>query len=152
MQPFVTLADLEARYPAELIKLAADENTGVRDDVRIEAAIGDASVQIRSILRARYSVDELERLDAESRATLKIDAIDIALFRIALSFARSTDRLEENNREAVKRLQAIAAGKAALSFASAPGEDETADPDASPNEVLIDAPQRQFTRCNTRGL
>ncbi|EAU40162.1 hypothetical protein FP2506_11417 [Fulvimarina pelagi HTCC2506] len=152
MQPFVTLADLEARHPAELITLAADETTGLRDDERIEAAIGDASAQIRAILRARYSVDELSRLDADSRDTLRIDAIDIVLYRVAISFARSSDRIEKRHDEAVKRLQAIAAGKASLSFASEPGGEDAADPNRSANEVLMDAPSRVFDRRTTRDL
>lgn len=152
MTPLVTLADLEARHPAELITLAADETTGVRADGRIEAAIGDAGAEIRAILKARYSADELSRLDADSRETLKIYAIDIALYRIALSFSRSNERIEERYKAAIKRLEAIASGKAALTFAAAPGGEAPADPDASAGEVLIAAPERRFTRDRMRGL
>tara|TARA_R110002020_G_scaffold15555_35_gene55432 strand:- start:10042 stop:10500 length:459 start_codon:yes stop_codon:yes gene_type:complete len=150
--PFVTLAELHARHPAELITLAADEQTGVRDDARIEAAIADAGAEIRSILKARYSADELGRIDADSRETLRIYAIDISLYRIAISFSRSNERIEERYKTAIKRLEAIAAGKAALTFSGSEGGDETADEAASPNEVLIEAPERMFTRERTRGL
>ncbi|MGX1100250.1 gp436 family protein [Amorphus sp. MBR-141] len=152
MIPFVTLADLDARHPAELITLAADEQTGVRDDVRIELAIADAGAEIRAILKARYSADELGRIDGDSRETLKIYAIDIALYRVALSFSRSNERIEERYKSAIKRLEAIAAGKAALTFSGSEGSDETANEAASPNEVLIDAPERIFTRDRTWGF
>lgn len=152
MTPFVTLADLDARHPAELITLAADEQTGVRDDVRIELAIADAGSEIRAILKARYSADELGRIDGDSRGTLKIYAIDIALYRIAISFSRSNERIEERYKTAIKRLEAIAAGKAALTFSGSESSDETANETASPNEVLIDVPERMFTRDRTRWL
>lgn len=152
MTLFVTIAELEARHPSELITLAADEETGIRDDGRITAATADAGAEIRAILKARYSADELDRIDADSRETLRIYAIDIALYRIALSFSRSNERIEERYKTAIKRLEAIAAGKAALTFAGSEGGDETADEAASPNEVMIEAPERMFTRHRTRGL
>ncbi|RLQ88911.1 phage protein Gp36 family protein [Notoacmeibacter ruber] len=150
MTALVTLADLEERHPAELLTLAADETTGFRDDDRIDAAIADATAQIRGMLKARYSVADLNRLDEESRSTLRIDAIDITLYRVALSFARSSERIEERYKAAIKRLEAIVTGKAALSFAGDDGE--TRDADASPADIRIDAPERRFTRRTMNGL
>ena len=59
MTAYATIGDLEARYPHELTLLAADEQTGLRDDVRIGHALTDASIEIRAILNARYSPADL---------------------------------------------------------------------------------------------
>lgn len=145
--PFAILSDLEARFPGELIVLAANESTGLRDDVRIENALSDASSEMRGILKGRYSAAELERLDADSLAMLRVYAMDIALYRVARSFSRSSERLESGYGDAIKRLQQIADGKAGLSFDGG-GDDDPSAPSsaASPNEVLIDAPaERMFS-------
>ena len=150
---FATLEDIEARYPAELITLAADENTGVRDDQRVTRAIEDAAVEILAILRARYGNEELGRLDADSSATLKLYSIDIALYRIALAFSRSNERIKERYDTAIKRLEAIASGKGGLSFTGgSSGDGNAVEPAPSPNEVIIDAPERMFTRNTMRGM
>ena len=147
MTTFAVLADLEKRYPGELIVLAANEQTGERDDVRIEEQLADASAEMRGILKGRYSAAELERLDADSRAMLRVLAMDITLYRVALSFARSSERLQLGYDNAIRRLTQIATGKAGLSFEDGGGDDPTSPASsASPNEVLIDAPaDRMFS-------
>ena len=150
---FASLADIEERHPAELITLAADEQTGLRDDVRIERAIEDAGAEIRGILKARYSGADFERLDSDSLATLKLYSIDIALYRIALAFDRSNERIEERYKMAIKRLEAISSGKGGLSFeGQTAGANDLPATETSPNEVLIDAPDRMFTRDRMKGL
>ncbi len=148
--PFATLAQLVARHPAELVVLAADETTGERDDVRIEASLSDASAEMRGILQARYTPADLDALDETSREILAVYAQDIALYRVALSFSRSTDRLKEAYENAIKRLEAIAAGKGGLvvSGSSSPSTPTNADEVGAigPNGVVIDVPERIFTR------
>lgn len=146
MTVYATLAQAEARYPSELITLAADEESGVRDDQRIQAALTDASSEMRGILKGRYSNAELARLDADSLALLQVFCIDVALYRVALSFSRSNDRIRERYEATIKRLEAIACGKGGLSFEDGGGDDPSAPAGAaSPNEVLIDAPaERMF--------
>lgn len=153
MTPFATLTDILTRYPAEATVLAADEVTRERDDARIEAALLDASAEIRVILMARYSRDEITRLDADSAEALRIYATDIALYRVALSFSRSNERIKERYDVAIKRLEAIAAGRAALTFEGGSASSQFGDPvgDLSPNEVLIDASPRVMTRDRLRG-
>ncbi|CAH0339577.1 phage protein Gp36 family protein [Rhizobium sp. CECT 9324] len=149
MQPYATIADIEARFREQLTLVAADEQTGLRDDTRIEAGLGDASIEIRAILAARYSAADLSALDADSLALLKIYAIDIAFYRIALDFSRSTENIKERYDQAVKRLEAIAAGKGALTTTvPAPGgDDANVDVgDIGQNEVVLTAPERVFTR------
>lgn len=147
MTAYATIADLEARYPAELALVAADEQTGLRDDIRIGHGLSDASIEIRAILAARYAPGDLAALDQPSLDVLRVYAMDIAFYRIALSFARSTDAIKERYDQAIKRLEAIAAGKGALTTTltgSGDGASETGD--VGQNEVLVVAPERLFTR------
>jgi phage gp36-like protein len=147
---FATLAQLVARHPAELVLLAADETTGLRDDARVEAALLDASAEMRGILQARYTPADLDALDELSREILAVYAMDVALYRVALSFSRSSDRLKESYDNAVKRLEAIAGGKGGLTVISGGAGSSIATTDdvgeIGPNGVVIDVPERIFTR------
>ncbi|HEY0328821.1 MAG TPA: phage protein Gp36 family protein [Rhodopseudomonas sp.] len=155
MAAFATLTDVLARYPSEATILAADETSRVRDDSRIEAALDDGSAEVRAILAARYTRDELARIDDDSRAALRIYTTDIALYRVALSFGRSNERVKERYDVAIARLQAIAKGSAALTFdgpggrgSGAAGEPAGA---VSPNEAIVIANDRVLTRDRLRG-
>ncbi|MGF3027866.1 phage protein Gp36 family protein [Methylobacterium aquaticum] len=146
--PFVTRPEIQARHPRELAVLAADEKTREIDAVRVDNACADASVEIRGILASRYTPDDLERVDAEGAAVLRLYAIDIALYRVSLSFGRSSETIEKRYAAAVARLRDMAAGKGALTVAPAGGPAAAEGPatSGSPNEVVIDAPERLFTR------
>lgn len=148
MTAYATIADLEARYPHELTLIAADEQTGLRDDIRIGHGLSDASIEIRAILQARYSPAELASLDQSSLDVLKVYCVDIAFYRIALAFSRSSENIKERYDQAVKRLEAIAAGKGALTTTVGAGAGDTpADSvEIGQNEVAIIAPERVFTR------
>ncbi|MBB4066271.1 gp436 family protein [Gellertiella hungarica] len=148
MQPYATIADIEARFRDQLALVAADEQTGLRDDMRVEKGLIDASIEIRGILAGRYSSSELSALDADSLALLKIYCIDVAFYRIALDFSRSTDNIKERYDQTVKRLEQIAAGKGALTTTMPPaGGDGSADVgEIGQNEVALQAPERVFTR------
>ncbi|QRE74387.1 phage protein Gp36 family protein [Methylobacterium aquaticum] len=153
-ETFATLQDLETRYPAELLTLAADEATGIRDDARIEAVLRDVTVEARAILLARYGRQDLDRLDDDARDVLRVYAMAMALYRVALSFSRSSERLEKGYADAVKALQAIAAGKGALGLIT----DDANDPPppgsdgANNGVVLVESAERLFTRQRMRGL
>lgn len=147
--PFVTRAEIQARHPRELAVLAADEKTREIDTVRVDNACLDASVEIRGILASRYAPDDLERVDAEGAAVLRLYAIDIALYRVSLSFGRSSETIEKRYAAAIARLRDMAMGKGALTITPAGGGPAAAEGPAtagSPNEVVIAAPERLFTR------
>lgn len=149
MQPYATIADIEARFRDQLTLVAADEQTGLRDDVRIESGLLDASIEIRSILAGRYAPAELDSLDEASLQILKVYAIDVAFYRIALDFSRSTDNIKERYDQAIKRLEAIVAGRGALTTTGGPGggTDPAVDVgEIGQNEVVLTAPDRVFTR------
>jgi len=146
MAVYATIADLEARHNEQLTLVAADERTGLRDDVRIVAGITDASTEIRAILAARYSSSDLASLDEDSLAVLRVYCMDIAFYRIALAFSRSSETIKERYDTAIKRLEAIAAGKGALTTtggSSGTGGDAGG---VGQNEVIVEAPVRMFTR------
>lgn len=150
MQPYATIADLEARFPSELTLLAADETTGLRDDVRIGLALNDSSIEIRAILAARYSGADLAALTEGSLEVLRVYCGDMTLYRVALSFARSSDAIKERYDQAVKRLEAIAGGRGALETTSSSSPVSGSGPvdagDIGQNEVVLVAPERMFTR------
>jgi phage gp36-like protein len=147
MTVYATIADLEARHRDQLTLIAADEQTGERDDVRIEAGLADASTEIRAILAARYSSADLAALDEDSTSVLRMYCMDIAFYRIALAFTRLTDEIRERADKAIKRLESIAAGKGALTtIGGGAGSGDGDGADVGQNEVIVEAPTRVFTR------
>ncbi len=152
---YATIADIEAAHPAQLVLLGADEVTGALDTVRVERAIEAAGADIHGILFRRYTASELDNLSAASRDILRTYAIDIALYRVALSFSRSSERVKDARDDALKRLEAIAAGAGGLTFDVSPGsggvDDGVTGGTGSPNEALVVAPDRVMTRDRLRG-
>lgn len=151
MTAFATLAQVIARYPNEATILAADETTRLRDDTRISAALDDGSAEIRGILFSRYTEAELDSLSLASAEILQLYCIDIGLYRVALSFGRSNERIKERYDAAIARLTAIATGKGALTFVGGSIEPGEGSASVSPNEALVVAPDRVFTRERLSG-
>jgi phage gp36-like protein len=146
--PFAARADIEARYPREVEVLAADEDTRLVDWARVDAALSDVSAEIRVILQGRYTPAEIGALDEESLGALKLFAIDMALYRVSLSFGRQTEAIKARYDAAVARLEGIAKGRGGLTFVA----DAGAASALSPSEVLIEAPERVFTRDTMRSF
>lgn len=149
MAVYATITDLADRFPNELTLIAADEQTGMRDDSRIGKGLLDASIEVRAILAARYASAELAALDADSLDVLRLYTMDIAFYRIALAFSRSSENIKERYDQALKRLEAIAAGKGALTTTlsdTGTGSGQNDGGDVGQNEVILEAPERMFTR------
>lgn len=145
--PYATTADVQARYPSEAALLCADETTRAPDWDRFDAALVDVSMEIRIILKARYTPAQLDDLDDESLGALKAFAIDMSMYRVAVAYSRSTDRLKEIYDAAVARLEGIATGrKGALTFNTSGGSIDGEGVSPSPGEAIVIAPDRQFTR------
>lgn len=147
--PFATLADIQTRHPGELAVLAMDEATRQVDAARVVAACEDASDEIRAFLASKYTADELDRVDEASARVLRLFAIDIAMYRMALP-PRQTDAIRDRYSAATGRLRDFARGVGALTIvpAGGPGASLPADvvTTGSPHEALIDVPERLFTR------
>lgn len=148
MSAFATLAEVQARHPSDAAMLCADEATRLPDWDRFTAALEDVSTEIRIILQARYTRAELDDLDAESLGALRLFSIDMAMYRVAIAFARSTDEIKARYDLAVARLEGIAKNRGGLTFNSRHGGGETVS--ASPAGVDIVAPERNFTRESWR--
>jgi phage gp36-like protein len=147
--PFALTSDVEARFPSEAAVLCADEASRLPDWTRFDAALGDVSTEMRAILAKRYSVTDLADVDEDSAALLKLFAIDMAMYRVALSYARSTEQIKERYEVAVKRLEAMALGRGGLTFVTPSGVNAQGEgPGTSPNEVIVIAPPRQFGRSS----
>jgi phage gp36-like protein len=148
---FATVADVQARFPDDAALLCADENTRLPDWSRFEAALSDVSMEIRIVLQARYTPARLAELDEESLGALKIFAVDMAMYRVAVAWSRTTDQLKARYDLAIARLEGIASGKkGALTFNGGAGAVDGVTSNASPGEALIVANERQFTRENAR--
>jgi len=146
-QAFATIADVQARYPGEAALLCADESTRLPDWARFDAALADVSTEIRIILQARYTPDRLTDLDAESLGALRLFAIDMSMYRVALAFSRASEQMRERYDLAVARLEGIASGKkGALTFSTPAASVDGVAPTASAGEALVVAPARLFTR------
>ncbi len=148
-QPFATRQDISTRHPSEIIVLAADEDTREPDWDRVDAACLDASSEIRAMLAARYTPDQIDAVDSESADVLKLYAIDIALYRVSLSFGRQTEAIKERYEAAIKRITGIATGKGALTFTSVSsggGALDGSNGGTSAQMILLDANERVMTR------
>lgn len=164
---FATLADIDALYPRELAVLAADERSRAIDSVRVEAALSRASSELRMILAPRFASDDLAQLDEDGFAVLRGYCVDLALYHVSLSFARTSDIIKERYNNAIKRLEAIGAGKGGLTFITQDGSGGASMPPSSnagntvsaqllpnhvhPNEPVILAPERRFGRERSGG-
>lgn len=149
--PFATTADVQARHPKEAALLCADETTRQPDWARFAAALADVSMEIRIILQGRYMPEQLADLDPESLGALKIFAIDMAMYRVAVAYARSTERLEKVYETAVARLEGIVKGRGGLTFVTGAGSVDGERVSTSPGEAIVIAPERQFTRDKMGG-
>lgn len=151
-QPYATFEEMQRRHPRELAVVGADEQTREIDRARVEAALTDVSTEIRAILAARYTPDQLDRCDEDSLGVLTLFCIDMAMYRVALSNARSSEAIKERYETAVKRLEGIAAGRGGLTFeddSGGSGGGSGADGlsgSIAPNEAVLTAPKRIFTR------
>ncbi len=150
--PFAVPADVQERFPSEAAALCADEQTRLPDWTRFDAALADASLEMRAILAARYSAAQLAAVDDDSSAVLEILAIDMAMYRVALSFSRTTDQIKARYDSAVKRLEGIAAGRGALNPATpapAAGGDLSG---STPHEAIVEIAPPHFGRQRLRDL
>lgn len=149
--PFATLEDVQARYPDDAALLCADENTRIPDWARFTAALSDVSMEIRIILQGRYTAARLSELDEASLGALKIFAIDMAMYRVAVAWSRTSEQFKARYDMAVTRLEGIASGKkGALTFVEGAAAVDGVSSTSSPGEALIVANERHFSRDAAR--
>lgn len=149
---YATTGDLDAVWGAALIDLLTlDAATAQRDEGKIVEAIADASAQIDSFAARRYALP-LTLTDAGARMTRGVCA-DIAVYRLATTADRMTEIITRRYDQAIRYLEAVAAGKAEIATtAVAGGAGATPGPAISPNEPVMIAPPRVFDRDTLRSI
>ena len=137
--PDAVAGDLIDRYGEdELIQLADRDGDGDWDAAVVDRALVDASELMDGYLARRYQLPL-----SEVEPMLVGLACDIARYR--LQTINPLEVVTENYRQALKALRDIADGRVRLSVGGA-------EPEAGGGTVLVDGPDRVFTRDTLRGF
>ena len=149
--PYATEADLDAGWDANTVNLVSvDDGATQRNPVRIMAAIAAASTQIDSYLGRRYPLPFSPTPDGA--ALLTSTCADIAIGRLADTAGRMTDIIGKRRDAAIAWLRDVAAGRADVPLATSGGGDAVPGPGITPNEAVMEAPPRLFTRATLRSM
>jgi phage gp36-like protein len=109
---YATLSDIETIYsPSVLDRIAynPDLETPGRDAAMVARACDEATAEIDTHLSVTYSVPI-----NPTPPILRQLAVDIAIYRMALTFDKMTVEITERYKSATKMLERIADGKAGL--------------------------------------
>lgn len=146
---YATEADLDRVWGRETIDLATiDASLQGRDTAKIAAALDDASAIVDSYCGRRYALP-LALTDSGRRLVVGY-VCDLAVGRLATTAGRMTDLIKARSDAALQWLRDVAAARADLPVASS-AADGPAAPAISPNEVILEADDRFFTRDTLRG-
>lgn len=109
---YAVRADLEAAFGRKTIDIVADrDEDGIADGPVIAAALAAAEAEVNTYLEQRYSLPfAMNPLPA----ILKQLVVDIAIYRLAHPVEYRTDEMRRRYEDAIKLLQAIVEGKAAI--------------------------------------
>ncbi|MEM1344857.1 MAG: DUF1320 domain-containing protein [Pseudomonadota bacterium] len=143
---YATRADIETIYGADTLARVADRDFDeVIDDAAVDAALARASAEMDGYIRSRYALPL-----AEEQPLLVQPCIDIAIYRLAQSGAGRTDEDRTRYEDAVKLMDRISKGKVELVLPPPPGGDATEG--LGPQPVVIEGPERLFSREKLRGI
>lgn len=124
----------------KLVELTDNEGTGEIDQKRVEKAINHAQSTFDNYARARYSIP------VPVTPSVKSICLDMAVFHLYKSRASQKEGVYEirkqANDDALKRLNDIASGKAALDV---PTLQETIENLESADKILTNAARTKFT-------
>lgn len=145
---YATQNDIVEAYSEDALYVADRDGDGVVDAVAVSAALARASEEIDSYIAVRYPLPL-----AETPGLLKGFCIDIALYRLASTRNVVSEEHRQRYEDAIKHLEKIAKGIAALPVAAADGEEEEgALAVTGPRPIVVGGPERLFTREKMRGL
>jgi phage gp36-like protein len=145
MPAYATQADIATLYGANALVVADHNRDGIVDSAAVTRALTSASDEIDTYLAARYTLPL-----TEVPGFLKTLAVDIALYRLALSADVLSDEHRKRYEDALGHLKRIAKGEAALVFTATPA---TGDIDVSGAQPIVSGgPAKLFTRDLTRDL
>jgi phage gp36-like protein len=145
MPAYATQADIVTLYGANALYVADHNRDGVADSAAVTRALLSASDEIDTYLAARYTLPL-----TEVPGFLKTLAVDIGLYRLALSADVLSEEHRKRYEDALGHLKRIARGEAALVFTATPA---TGDIDVSAAQPIVSGgPAKLFTRDLTRDL
>lgn len=146
---YATEQNLEAAWGGSFLDvLTIDERTTLRDRAKITSALESASALIDSYVSRRFPLP-LALADAGA-ILLRNVCCDLAVGSLATSADRMTDIVQKRYDQALAFLRDVAAGKADVPMASSIGG-EGANV-ITPNEAVIEAAPRVFTRDSMKGF
>lgn len=148
---YASQADIVAIYGQNALVVADHDRDGVPDAAVITRALEAATGEIDTYIGARYALPL-----HEVPAFLKQLAVDIALYRLALTADVATTEHRTRYEDALGHLKKIGEGRAALAFTTpipAPSQDavESGGFDR-PRPIVQGGPPKLFTRDQMRDL
>ncbi len=153
MSVYATEADLdEAWGRAQVDLMSVDAQTLDRDSAKIASALNSAAAIVNGYISRRYRLPLL--LTDDGAMQLRALTCDVAFCRLATSADRMTEIIQKRHDAAIKQLLDIAQARADVSTQpdpTDPGGASSAGP-ISPNEAVIIAPERRFTRQTLRDM
>lgn len=141
---YATQADIAELYGADALHVADRDGDGLADTGAVTRALEGASDEIDSHLAVRYRLPL-----AEPPRILRQYAVDIALYRLALSADVQSEEHRRRYKDAIDALKLIAEGKAALVM---PVNPEAEDDGQGPRPIVAGGPERLFSRDKMRGV
>jgi phage gp36-like protein len=145
MPAYATQSDIVTLYGQNALVVADHNRDGAADSAAVTRALTSASGEIDTYLHARYTLPL-----PEVPGFLKQLAVDIALYRLALSADVLSEEHRKRYEDALGHLRRIAKGEAALVFTAAPA---TGGIDVSGAQPIVSGgPAKLFTRDLTRDL
>ena len=142
---YATQADITELYGADSLFVADRDGDGVVDAPAVTRALVSASDEIDSYIGVRVTLPL-----ATVPGILRQLAVDIAVYRLALSRDVRSEEHRLRYEDALRFLKAVAKGEAVLAF-TGDGAGE-GDPDAPPvlGTVIVSGEERLFTRRTLR--
>ncbi len=147
---YATETDLDRVWGQEGVDLVSiDATIGGRDAAKIAAALDDASAIVDSYCARRYALPL--SLSAAGERIVVGYVCDIAIARLATTAGRMTEIIQKRSDAALAWLRDIAAAKADLPGAGDGVAGGPSAPPISPNEAVLEAAPRVFTRETLKG-
>jgi phage gp36-like protein len=143
--PYAAETDLDAKWGPELVTLAAwDPAADARSESRIAVALAAASAVMDGYFARRYALP----LNPTAAGALLLTnlACDLAMGQLSNTPGARNEIVANAEKRAIQFLRDVGDGKAAVPLVAANA------PDVAPNEPVMVAADRTFTRQRMRDL
>ncbi len=145
--PYAAESDLDAKWGAELVTLAAwNPSTSARDEGRIAVALASAGAAMDGDFARRYALP----LNASADGALLLTnlACDLAMGQLSVTPGARNEIVTEAEKRAIQFLRDVGDGKAAIPLIPAPSR----EPQVAPNEPVLVADRHEWARTRLRAL